>query len=64
MSLEESVKVLEYRAKFEPRVAVVLAGGINLENIASYASLGADAVVTSAMYYHVKGDIKAKVSLI
>lgn len=43
-------------------VKIISAGGINLKNSKEYAKVGIDAIVTSAMYYQVKGDLKAKIS--
>lgn len=61
MSLDDTVKIVKVRNEKYKYVKIISAGGINLQNAKEYAKTGIDAIVTSAMYYHTKGDLKAKI---
>jgi len=55
-----SVKqAVDLRDKIAPNAALVASGGINLKNVKEFASTGADALVTSAMYTQGMADITA-----
>ena len=57
---QEAVKQAVYlRDKIAPNAALVASGGINLKNVKEFASTGADALVTSAMYTQGMADITA-----
>ena len=56
----EAVKqAVDLRDKIAPNAALVASGGINLKNVREFASAGADALVTSAMYTQGMADITA-----
>ena len=50
---------VDLRDKIAPNAALVASGGINLKNVREFASTGADALVTSAMYTQGMADITA-----
>ena len=55
-----SVKqAVDLRDKIAPNAALAASGGINLKNVREFASTGADALVTSAMYTQGMADITA-----
>lgn len=43
-------QIVEYKNENFPHVNILAAGGININNVAQYAQLGIDGVVSSAMY--------------
>ena len=56
----EAVKqAVDLRDKIAPNAALVASGGINLKNVREFASAGAEALVTSAMYTQGMADITA-----
>ena len=52
-------RAVDLRDKIAPNVALIASGGINLKNVREFASAGADALVTSAMYTQGMADITA-----
>ena len=52
-------RAVDLRDKIAPNVALIASGGINLKNVREFASTGADALVTSAMYTQGMADITA-----
>ena len=52
------------RDKIAPNAALVASGGINLKNAREFASTGADALVTSAMYTQGMADITAVLEIV
>ena len=52
-------RAVDLRDKITPNVALIASGGINLKNVREFASTGADALVTSAMYTQGMADITA-----
>ena len=61
----EAVKqAVDLRDKIAPNAALVASGGINLKNIKEFASAGADALVTSAMYTQGMADITAILEIV
>ena len=52
-------QAVDLRDKIAPNAALVASGGINLKNVREFASAGADALVTSAMYTQGMADIMA-----
>ena len=52
------------RDKIAPNAALVASGGINLKNVREFASAGADALVTSAMYTQGMADITAVLEIV
>ena len=52
-------RAVDLRDKIAPNAALVASGGINLKNVREFASTGADALVTSAMYTQGMADITA-----
>ena len=52
-------QAVDLRDKIAPNAALVASGGINLKNVREFASAGADALVTSAMYTQGMADITA-----
>lgn len=63
MSLDDTKKIVDLRNEKYKNVKIISAGGITLQNLKDYAKIGIDAVVSSAMYYNVKGNLKAKISI-
>ncbi|ASM39613.1 ModD protein [Campylobacter sp. RM12327] len=61
MSLDDTQNILKLRDEKYKNVKIISAGGINLQNIKEYAKVGVDGIVTSAMYYNVKDDLKARI---
>ena len=56
----EAVKqAVGLRDKIAPNASLVASGGINIKNVREFASAGADALVTSAMYTQGMADITA-----
>ena len=61
----EAVKqAVDLRDKIAPNAALVASGGINLKNVREFASAGADALVTSAMYTQGMADITAILEIV
>nr|WP_314181264.1 ModD protein [uncultured Campylobacter sp.] len=61
----EAVKqAVDLRDKIAPNAALVASGGINLKNVREFASAGADALVTSAMYTQGMADITAVLEIV
>ena len=61
----EAVKqAVDLRDKIAPNAALVASGGINLKNVREFASTGADALVTSAMYTQGMADITAVLDIV
>ena len=61
----EAVKqAVDLRDKIAPDAALVASGGINLKNVREFASTGADALVTSAMYTQGMADITAVLEVV
>ena len=61
----EAVKqAVGLRDKIAPNAALVASGGINLKNAREFASAGADALVTSAMYTQGMADITAVLEIV
>ena len=52
-------QAVDLRDKIAPNATLVASGGINLKNVREFASTGADALVTSAMYTQGMADITA-----
>ena len=52
------------RDKIAPNAALVASGGINLKNAREFASAGADALVTSAMYTQGMADLTAVLEIV
>ena len=50
--------------KIAPTAALVESGGINIKNVREFASAGADALVTSAMYTQGMADITAILEIV
>jgi molybdenum transport protein len=46
--------------EIEPRVVLLAAGGINLDNVAAYAETGVDAIVTTSVYFGKPADMGLK----
>lgn len=57
-------KVVALRDKTYPNVKILCAGGIKVDNVSEYASLGIDAVVTSAMYSCGLANLSSKIKII
>ncbi len=57
-------KIVEYKNKNYPDVTILVAGGVNLENVEPYAALGIDGVVTSAMYNKGMVNLGSRMSII
>lgn len=64
VSLEVLKEIMEYKNANYPLVKVLAAGGINKKNAKEYASLGIDAIVTSALYGNGMANIGTKMSII
>ena len=60
VEVSEAVKML--REQF-PGLLLLAAGGINLENAASYAKTGVDGLVTSSPYHAKPADIKVRMQM-
>lgn len=58
-ALKEAIKVLK---KANPNVLIAVAGGINMNNIETYAKTQPDIIVTSAPYFVKPADVGAKMS--
>ncbi|MBL3519079.1 ModD protein [Arcobacter lanthieri] len=63
MNVEDIKKVVELRDQSYKDVRVICSGGININNAKEYASLGIDAIVTSAMYSCGMADFGSKISI-
>ena len=57
-------QAVDLRDKIAPNAALVASGGINLKNAREFASTGADALVTSAMYTQGMADITAVLEIV
>ena len=57
-------RAVDLRDKIAPNAALVASGGINLKNAREFASTGADALVTSAMYTQGMADITAVLEIV
>nr|WP_314468163.1 ModD protein [uncultured Campylobacter sp.] len=57
-------RAVDLRDKIAPNAALVASGGINLKNVREFASTGADALVTSAMYTQGMADITAVLEIV
>ncbi len=57
-------KIVEHKNKNFSNVTILVAGGINLENVQEYAELGIDGVVSSAMYNKGMANLGSKISII
>ena len=55
-TVEKFVKTVK---EINPKVTVVAAGGITLQNIGEYAKTGVEVIVTSSLYFGKAADIKA-----
>ncbi|WP_122873617.1 ModD protein [Campylobacter showae] len=63
-TLEAVKRAVDLRDKIAPNAALVASGGINLKNVREFASAGADALVTSAMYTQGMADITAVLEIV
>ncbi|MBN2826086.1 MAG: ModD protein [Campylobacterales bacterium] len=43
-------KIIHYRNENYPHIKILVAGGINVDNVQEYATLGMDGIVTSSLY--------------
>ena len=57
-------RAVDLRDQIAPNAALVASGGINLKNAREFASTGADALVTSAMYTQGMADITAVLEIV
>ena len=57
-------QAVDLRDKIAPNAALVASGGINIKNVREFASAGADALVTSAMYTQGMADITAVLEIV
>jgi len=61
LSVDEVKKVVSLRDKRFPLSKVAAAGGINEENIRSYASTGVDIIVLTCAYFGKPADVKVRI---
>ena len=64
IDFEELEKVITYKNENFPEVKILVAGGINLNNIEKYASYKIDGVVTSSVYNCGMADISSRLKII
>ena len=64
IDFEELEKVITYKNENIPEVKILVAGGINLNNIEKYASYKIDGVVTSSVYNCGMADISSRLKII
>ena len=64
IDFEELEKVITYKNENFPEVKILVAGGINLNNIEKYASYKIDGVVTSSIYNCGMADISSRLKII
>lgn len=57
-SLEEVKQVIEWAQQAQSPCQISVAGGVNKQNVAEYATLGINLFITSAPYYAMPEDIK------
>jgi molybdenum transport protein len=58
----ELKELVEEVRKYNPKLFLLAAGGVNEKNIQEYAKTGVDGLVTTAMYFGKPSDIKAKMT--
>lgn len=64
IELEILEKIIEYKNKNFPHITILVAGGINLKNVAQYAKLKIDGVVSSAMYSKGMVNLGSRMSIV
>ena len=64
IDFEELEKIISYKNENFPEVKILVAGGINLNNIEKYASYKIDGVVTSSVYNCGMADISSRLKII
>jgi molybdenum transport protein len=64
VSVDELKKIMAYKNENYPNVKVLAAGGVNKNNAKEYASLGIDAIVTSAIYGNGMANIGTRMSIL
>ena len=64
IDFEELEKIITYKNENFPEVKILVAGGINLNNIEKYASYKIDGVVTSSVYNCGMADISSRLKII
>lgn len=64
LDLEQIGKIIEYRNEHHPLVKILVAGGININNVKDFAAVGIDGVVTSAVYQAGMANLGARVTRI
>ena len=64
IDFEELEKIITYKNENYPNVKILVAGGINLDNIEKYASYKIDGVVTSSVYNCGMSNISSRLKII
>ncbi|WP_419770995.1 MAG: ModD protein [Candidatus Marinarcus sp.] len=64
LSLESIDKIVEYKNKHFPAVKILVAGGININNVESFVEKKIDGVVTSAVYQAGMANLGSRLTLI
>ncbi len=63
LTLEQIGKIIEYRDNEFQLVKILIAGGVNINNVESFARTGIDGIVTSAVYQAGMANLGAKMGL-
>ncbi len=61
---EDFAEALEKCHALNPKVVILIAGGVNGNNVEAYAKAGAEVLVTSWMYFGPPADIKAEIDVL